>query len=272
VSNGAYVYAVGEKWGGAIKIGVAADVDSRVRALQSGNPAVLQVLWKTGPRTDAFKLETFLHRHLSPLQIRGEWFLVNGPEALAEALSRFVSAPSDLPVDESVDAASLAVSVLLDRIVRIRQVTALEAFSVLSAEQGVRRQIAWRLKYRKPKDIFASDYQVVSNALFSACGAKPERMPEPARLRAVAQALDAAGVAAALPIALPTAPIVPFVSVERLQELDRLIERLQADREPAVAALIGDLEKFSARAKRAEGSQLSPFDPADEDQSDHWET
>ena len=77
-----YVYFIQERcperkkgrW--AVKIGVAQNVDQRLRELQTGNPSELYVRLKFGPFTkaDAFRNENWFHRKFKPHRIRGEWF------------------------------------------------------------------------------------------------------------------------------------------------------------------------------------------------------
>lgn len=63
--------------GDFIKIGIASDLDRRVRQLQTGNPRLLTVMAviKCRSMDEARDLETFLHRSLSDLNILNEWFV-----------------------------------------------------------------------------------------------------------------------------------------------------------------------------------------------------
>lgn len=65
------VYAIQAGDGGPVKIGVAADVEKRVRQLQTGQSARLRVLhvWQ-GDRG----MERELHRRLAGHHVGGEWF------------------------------------------------------------------------------------------------------------------------------------------------------------------------------------------------------
>jgi hypothetical protein len=56
---------------GPIKIGVAADPDARLCAMQTGNSRVLtgMAAWRTVPED-----EVWFHKLLDPIRIRGEWF------------------------------------------------------------------------------------------------------------------------------------------------------------------------------------------------------
>lgn len=58
-----------------LKIGVAKNVDKRMRALQVGMPleVKLECLWDV-PAETAFKAEACAHRLLAKHRVRGEWF------------------------------------------------------------------------------------------------------------------------------------------------------------------------------------------------------
>ena len=75
----AYVYFIKESLGelAPIKIGVATDVEKRLKVLQTGNSRRLECLAILGPfhQERAFKVEASLHRKFKKFKIRGEWFL-----------------------------------------------------------------------------------------------------------------------------------------------------------------------------------------------------
>lgn len=65
------IYFVQELEGGPVKIGLAADIDARMRALRCGNWRELRVLaYVIGPSG----LEKWLHRRLAHQCVAGEWF------------------------------------------------------------------------------------------------------------------------------------------------------------------------------------------------------
>lgn len=66
-----YVYFVQSVEGGPIKIGHACNLDSRLSALQSGNPTDLRVLAAFVADEDT---EDALHDLLRSVCVRGEWF------------------------------------------------------------------------------------------------------------------------------------------------------------------------------------------------------
>lgn len=72
----AYVYfiQIGQK--GLIKIGVATNVEARLKNLQTANPDKLNVIAKIGCKSklDAYTLENDLHKKFSYLRKNGEWF------------------------------------------------------------------------------------------------------------------------------------------------------------------------------------------------------
>ena len=64
-----FTYLMGAEGSNFVKIGWARDPESRVAALQTGNPMTLSILWKVeGP------YEARLHTEFAPYRVRGEWF------------------------------------------------------------------------------------------------------------------------------------------------------------------------------------------------------
>lgn len=81
-----FVYCIGVQRGGLVKIGVTGtDVAARLAALQTGNPDVLRLFWKT---PGDHSLEAAMHEHFSVLHHRAEWFvdlngrITDGPPAI----------------------------------------------------------------------------------------------------------------------------------------------------------------------------------------------
>jgi hypothetical protein len=77
------VYAVRSE-DGFIKFGVARDVERRLRAIGTGNAHQLRLVGATKlmPLRQAFDIEWLLHRAVSSLHKRGEWF-ISCPKTLA---------------------------------------------------------------------------------------------------------------------------------------------------------------------------------------------
>ncbi len=72
---GCYVYVIsGEQ--GAVKVGIANDVESRLRFLQIACPVELRVRYvgAVGGRSVAYKVETRAHHILGRYHSHGEWF------------------------------------------------------------------------------------------------------------------------------------------------------------------------------------------------------
>lgn len=69
-----YLIRAGSK--GAIKIGVAKDVDKRIDQLQTGNHQELELIYSCdlGSEKKAFNIESQLHSIYKHHNIRGEWF------------------------------------------------------------------------------------------------------------------------------------------------------------------------------------------------------
>lgn len=76
-----YVYFVQAGEGGPIKIGIGADPDERLHAMQIGNHAELFLLAAI-PGTAAMERE--LHERFAAGRIRGEWFEASTPGLRAE--------------------------------------------------------------------------------------------------------------------------------------------------------------------------------------------
>lgn len=66
-----WVYFVQSGWDGPIKIGCAADVDARVRQLQTGSA---DQLWLLAAMHGDAATEHRLHELFSGYRVRGEWF------------------------------------------------------------------------------------------------------------------------------------------------------------------------------------------------------
>jgi hypothetical protein len=67
------VYLIKTQKSQKYKIGIAKDVQKRVRELQTGNPEQLIIVY-SHPTQYASKVETALHNHYNYLNDRGEWF------------------------------------------------------------------------------------------------------------------------------------------------------------------------------------------------------
>jgi len=74
--------------GGYIKVGMATDVEARLKNIQTSNPHLVQVVYKS-PKLSADNaryLETMVHDALRPYRTRGEWFRVDPKVAIAKAV------------------------------------------------------------------------------------------------------------------------------------------------------------------------------------------
>ncbi|MFB9558646.1 GIY-YIG nuclease family protein [Streptomyces roseoviridis] len=65
------IYVIGSHGSGIVKIGYAANPHERLRTLQTGNPALLVVLWS---HEGDEALEGHLHATFAEHRVRGEWF------------------------------------------------------------------------------------------------------------------------------------------------------------------------------------------------------
>lgn len=78
------IYLIGPECGAPLKIGVAANVQSRLCDLQVGNWQTLKVHHVASvTATIATSVERHLHRHFADRAIRGEWFDVKLEDVLA---------------------------------------------------------------------------------------------------------------------------------------------------------------------------------------------
>lgn len=85
-----YLYVMRDSQG-LVKIGLAADPDSRLHSVQTGNPYEVELAATSGPwrRCRAEMHERDLHQTYSPWHQRGEWFDI--PEPQYHALVRQVN-------------------------------------------------------------------------------------------------------------------------------------------------------------------------------------
>ena len=74
-----YVYFLRNGRRGAIKVGHAKNVSSRIAALQTGNPTELQLLAAIpiSSKKQAENIEKWMHNRFKKQHIRGEWFASN---------------------------------------------------------------------------------------------------------------------------------------------------------------------------------------------------
>lgn len=91
----ARVYLIGCE--GCVKIGVSTYGESRIEALQTGNPFELYLIAEA-EFTDAFAVEKHLHATYSKYRIRGEWFKI--PPPVMQELMPLFSGPDDTPQDK----------------------------------------------------------------------------------------------------------------------------------------------------------------------------
>lgn len=100
------VYAISDGHGN-MKIGVAKDVPSRMKALQIGNAHPLQLLFEVEclsffPRNAAscaYRIEHWLHAWLDSKRMTGEWFAVDYEDALHEMTELVATEAAKLTAD-----------------------------------------------------------------------------------------------------------------------------------------------------------------------------
>lgn len=68
-----YVYLIEDIYNNTYKIGVAKDIDKRIKSLQTGNVCQLKLI--DSFKTDyPYRLETMMHRNLAQYQELNEWY------------------------------------------------------------------------------------------------------------------------------------------------------------------------------------------------------
>jgi len=89
VSEVSYLYVISEKAkdDGPVKLGISNNPDKRLKQLQTAFPGVLEVRYKTAVPSDKVKIfERLLHRDMSFLRLRGEWFSMNVQQAIHQVM------------------------------------------------------------------------------------------------------------------------------------------------------------------------------------------
>ncbi|HEX3747557.1 MAG TPA: GIY-YIG nuclease family protein [Bryobacteraceae bacterium] len=99
-----YVYAISDG-GGAVKVGVANNVQRRLKELQTGHCRKLSTFCEIGfsSRVEAYSIECRAHRLLKGNLLEGEWFSIP-PETAREAIGQAVA---DLRAEPRLEAERL---------------------------------------------------------------------------------------------------------------------------------------------------------------------
>ena len=79
-----YVYIIENQDSGAIKIGVAHNVEKRIKQLQTGSVSELNLIYRSNICSNAFEVEKFMHDKFNNRHIRGEWYNVGKTEVINE--------------------------------------------------------------------------------------------------------------------------------------------------------------------------------------------
>ncbi|MGW0497431.1 GIY-YIG nuclease family protein [Streptomyces sp. NPDC003007] len=119
-----FVYLIGAEGLDLVKIGTTADVAKRVRAMQTGLPLTLSVLWTCeGGR----ELEKALHLEFQKYNRRGEWFdltSLGDPVAIVSEAVRRLAPSFGLPVPPprtAPDVTEAPVTILVPGCVRLER-------------------------------------------------------------------------------------------------------------------------------------------------------
>ncbi len=78
---------VKEEWCGPVKLGISSNPESRLTALQSGNPYRIGVYWQwpVPARRMAVDIERLAHERFEGVRLAGEWFDIHPDEAFSWA-------------------------------------------------------------------------------------------------------------------------------------------------------------------------------------------
>lgn len=71
-----FVYVIGDPIKNIFKIGVAQDVQKRLKQLQTGNSTELEILWVSCVCSNAYQIENIAHNYFKDKKILNEWFLI----------------------------------------------------------------------------------------------------------------------------------------------------------------------------------------------------
>ncbi|WP_432029851.1 GIY-YIG nuclease family protein [Streptomyces sp. 1222.5] len=131
------VYLVGAEGLDLVKIGTTTDVDRRVRAMQTGLPLTLSVLWTCqGGRP----LEKALHQEFQEHNRRGEWFdltSIGDPVAVVSEAARRLAPALGLPIPPprtSPEATQAPVTILVPGCVRLERTLTARALTGTNAK------------------------------------------------------------------------------------------------------------------------------------------
>ena len=72
-----YIYVIKNPLNETIKIGVANDVEKRIKQLQTGAGIELELIYKSMICSNAFSIEKDVHKHFEEYRTFGEWFKIN---------------------------------------------------------------------------------------------------------------------------------------------------------------------------------------------------
>lgn len=80
--NRQYVYIIKNPLNETIKIGVANDVEKRMKQLQTGAGIELELIYKSLICSNAFSIEKDVHKHFENYRTFGEWFKINPTDVI----------------------------------------------------------------------------------------------------------------------------------------------------------------------------------------------
>ncbi len=87
------VYIIGERDSNVLKIGIAHNTAKRLRNLRTANPYDIEILWERSIGSHARMIEQRVHVILACVRIRGEWFRISLPDAIAAIEETIESEP-----------------------------------------------------------------------------------------------------------------------------------------------------------------------------------
>ena len=94
-----YVYLIEDTYNNSYKIGVAKDVNKRIKALQTGNVCKLKLIYSYETKYP-YRLESMLHSYYKQYNVFNEWFELENPKEFlskCDELSNIIESLKDNP-------------------------------------------------------------------------------------------------------------------------------------------------------------------------------
>jgi hypothetical protein len=84
------------------KVGVSKDPKRRLKTLQTGNPAALELMFTVECRdVPAYAAEAIIHKHLADIRVKGEWFTIETDDFVVRLAKTMMTAIENMPATTS---------------------------------------------------------------------------------------------------------------------------------------------------------------------------